>query len=61
MQSDSKTVTDKLFNHIGRPVERKEDLRLITGKGRFTDDFNLPGQTYMAVVRSPYPHAALSR
>jgi carbon-monoxide dehydrogenase large subunit len=34
-------------------------LRLITGKGRFSDDINLPGQAYMAIVRSPHAHARL--
>lgn len=52
-------VGDKLFRHIGRPVERKEDLRLVTGKGRFSDDFALPGQTYAAMVRSPHAHARI--
>src|SRR5262245_16251615 len=45
---------------IGEPVRRKEDLRLITGKGRFSDDVNLPGQAYMAVVRSTHAHARLA-
>jgi len=44
---------------VGKPLKRKEDERLITGKGRFTDDFNLEGQTYAALVRSPYPHARI--
>jgi aerobic carbon-monoxide dehydrogenase large subunit len=44
---------------IGKPVRRHEDARLLTGKGRFTDDFSLDGQTYAAVVRSPHPHARL--
>ena len=44
------------FNAIGHPVRRKEDARLLTGKGRFSDDFNIDGQVYMAVVRSPRPH-----
>lgn len=52
-------IDEKLFRHIGQPVERKEDLRLLTGKGRFSDDFSLPGQTYAAVVRSPHPHARI--
>ncbi|MDP0926620.1 xanthine dehydrogenase family protein molybdopterin-binding subunit [Paracoccus onubensis] len=56
-----KLVTDALFRHIGKPVPRKEDERLITGKGRFTDDFNLPGQVYAAMVRSPHPHAVIGR
>ena len=44
---------------IGQPVRRKEDQRLLTGKGRFTDDFSIAGQTYAAIVRSPYPHARI--
>ena len=46
---------------IGRPLPRKEDLRLLTGAGRFSDDFNMPGQAYAAMVRSPYPHARILR
>jgi carbon-monoxide dehydrogenase large subunit len=44
---------------IGQPVRRKEDERLLTGQGRFTDDFALPGQAHAAIVRSPHPHAAI--
>ncbi len=46
---------------IGQPMRRKEDLRLLTGAGRFTDDFNLKAQAYAAMVRSPYPHAKILR
>jgi len=44
---------------IGQPVRRKEDQRLLTGQGRFTDDFNMVGQAYAVMVRSPYPHARI--
>jgi carbon-monoxide dehydrogenase large subunit len=44
---------------VGQPVRRKEDLRLITGRGRFSDDFRLEGQTWAAMVRSPHPHARI--
>ena len=44
---------------IGQPVRRKEDQRLLTGNGRFTDDFSLAGQAYAVIVRSPYPHARI--
>ena len=44
---------------IGRPVRRKEDLRLLSGRGQFSDDVNLPGQAYAHIIRSPYPHARL--
>ena len=49
------------FNAIGQPLRRKEDQRLLTGKGRFTDDFSLDGQAYAAMVRSPHPHARIKR
>ena len=42
---------------IGRKVLRKEDRRLLTGAGRFGDDFALAGQAYAVMLRSPYPHA----
>jgi carbon-monoxide dehydrogenase large subunit len=44
---------------IGQPVRRREDRRLITGAGRFTDDINLDGQAYGHVVRSHHAHARL--
>jgi aerobic carbon-monoxide dehydrogenase large subunit len=49
------------FAAIGQPLRRKEDLRLVTGAGRFSDDFNLDGQAYAAMVRSPHPHARILR
>jgi len=42
---------------IGQPVRRKEDVRLLTGKGQYTDDVNFDGQTWAAFVRSPRAHA----
>ncbi|MGB7832921.1 MAG: hypothetical protein WBL84_11980, partial [Xanthobacteraceae bacterium] len=47
------------FATIGQPMRRKEDLRLVTGQGRFSDDVNLDGQVFAAFVRSPYPHARI--
>lgn len=46
-------------NFIGQPVPRKEDYRLLTGAGRFTDDSHVPGELYGVVVRSPHAHAVL--
>jgi carbon-monoxide dehydrogenase large subunit len=42
---------------IGRSVRRVEDPVLITGKGCYVDDIQLPGVLHMAFLRSPYPHA----
>ena len=52
--SDAPTSTG-----IGQPVRRKEDLRLLTGRGRYSDDLNLPGQAYAAMLRSPHAHARI--
>jgi carbon-monoxide dehydrogenase large subunit len=58
---DDKTRPDETgYRFIGKPLPRKEDARLITGKGRFTDDFNLDGQAFAVMVRSPHPHARIA-
>ena len=44
---------------IGRRVRRKEDHRLLTGRGRFTDDLVEPGTARAVMVRSPHPHARI--
>jgi len=42
---------------IGASVKRREDLRLLTGRGRYAEDVSAPGQAYAAFVRSPHAHA----
>src|ERR1700730_14076908 len=42
---------------IGQALPRKEDARLLTGGGRYSDDIDLPGQAYATFVRSPHAHA----
>ncbi len=44
---------------IGKPVQRKEDLRLLTGKGHYVTDQRLPGMAFAAMVRSPHAHARI--
>jgi carbon-monoxide dehydrogenase large subunit len=41
----------------GQSVKRVEDVRLLTGKGNFTDDLQRPGMVYCVTLRSPYAHA----
>jgi carbon-monoxide dehydrogenase large subunit len=45
---------------IGRPLPRFEDLRLVRGQGRYTDDVSVEGQTFAVFVRSPHAHANIS-
>ena len=61
MNEQIKIPEGTAFNAIGQPLRRKEDQRLLTGQGRFTDDFGLDGQTYAAMVRSPHAHARIVR
>ena len=37
---------------IGASVKRREDVRFLTGRGRYTDDLNRHGQTYVHFLRS---------
>jgi aerobic carbon-monoxide dehydrogenase large subunit len=46
---------------IGRALLRREDQPLLTGKGQYAGDLNLPRMLHVAVVRSVYPHARLSK
>ncbi|MDB5897027.1 MAG: xanthine dehydrogenase family protein molybdopterin-binding subunit [Ramlibacter sp.] len=45
---------------IGQRLARHEDQRLITGRGQYTDDLDLPGQAWAAFVRSPHAHARIA-
>src|SRR5262247_2532898 len=44
---------------IGAAVRRKEDIRFVTGKGHYTDDFHRPGEAYAWFIRSPHAHARI--
>ena len=44
---------------IGQPVSRKEDPTLLRGRGRYSDDLNLPGQAYAVMVRSRFAHGVI--
>ncbi len=45
----------------GQSLRRLEDARFLTGRGRFIEDIDYPGQTWMQVVRSPHAHAGILR
>src|SRR5579875_651996 len=44
---------------IGQSVPRREDARLLTGRGRFTADVHRPGQLYAVMLRSPHAYARI--
>ena len=47
--------------YVGQKVLRKEDPRLLTGKGAYVDDVHLPHTAHMALLRSPHAHARILR
>ena len=46
---------------IGQSVRRREDPRLLTGRGRYYDDLKLADQLHASIVRSPHAHADIGR
>src|SRR5437667_6087368 len=46
---------------FGARVRRREDARLVTGRGRYVADVALPGLLHIAVHRSPHAHARIVR
>ena len=44
---------------IGLSLKRREDRRLLTGRGRYVDDVRLPDLLHAAIVRSPHAHARI--
>ena len=44
---------------IGAKIHRREDPRLVSGEGRYVDDFTRPGTVSLALVRSPHAHARI--
>lgn len=45
---------------IGASTKRREDLRFLTGNGRYTDDINLRGQLYVHFLRSQVAHGRIN-
>jgi aerobic carbon-monoxide dehydrogenase large subunit len=48
------------MSSVGQSMRRKEDPRMITGRGRYTEDISLPGMLHAVIVRSPEAHAAIT-
>ncbi|HMJ29307.1 MAG TPA: hypothetical protein VK512_11375, partial [Xanthobacteraceae bacterium] len=57
--SDGVSANPQRGPFIGRPMPRFEDLRLVRGAGRYTDDVAVPEQTAAVFVRAPHAHASI--
>lgn len=47
-------------NWVGKPLPRKEEGRLLRGRGKFADDIKLREMLYLRFVRSPFAHARIT-
>lgn len=54
------TAIDPNLPFRGQSLRRFEDERFLTGRGRYIEDIDLPGQLWMHVVRSPHAHATIN-
>ena len=48
-------------SYIGTSLLRREDLRLVRGRGEFVGDISLPGMLHAAILRSAFPHGKITR
>ncbi len=53
-------MSAETFRHIGAPHPRKEDARLLTGRGRYIDDIDFPHALHACFIRSPHAHARIN-
>ena len=52
-------MKDNNRNWVGKPLPRKEEGRLLRGRGKFADDIKIREMLYLRFVRSPYAHARI--
>src|SRR5258708_38174135 len=55
------TDAPRTNTYVGQPLRRREDIKFITGKGRYVDDIGLAGTLHVAFLRSPHAHAQIMR
>ena len=50
-----------MAKYVGASMKRREDPRFIQGKGSYVANVTLPGMAYLALKRSPYGHAKITK
>jgi aerobic carbon-monoxide dehydrogenase large subunit len=56
MMSDAAQPTP----NVGQSLRGREDMKFLTGEGRYADDIKLPGTLYLAILRSHHAHARMT-
>jgi carbon-monoxide dehydrogenase large subunit len=59
--SDATLHENRIKPLIGAPVERREDDRFLTGRGRYVDDVHIEGMVHAAIYRSAKPHSRIHK
>ena len=59
MAEGNGSTGDGRTRYFGRPLERREDNRLVTGRQQYVDDVVVPGALEAALVRTPFAHARI--
>jgi carbon-monoxide dehydrogenase large subunit len=60
LKTDASRMNNVLnISFVGRSISRREDKRLLTGRGQFIADLKLPQMLHAAFVRSPLAHARI--
>src|SRR5258708_6547933 len=60
-KNETATTPSSPAKWVGQPIRRKEEDRLVRGKGIFVDDQKLTGMLHIRFVRSSYGHAKIAR
>ncbi|MEA3098692.1 MAG: aerobic carbon-monoxide dehydrogenase large subunit, partial [Caballeronia mineralivorans] len=55
----TEVVDHRATRFIGQAITRREDKRLMSGRGKYTSDFRFDGMAYAVFVRSPFAHATI--
>ena len=54
------TDTAQSTPYVGQSLRRREDIKFVTGNGRYVDDIKFPGVLYVEILRSPHAHALIT-
>jgi carbon-monoxide dehydrogenase large subunit len=54
------TDAPSILPYVGQSLRRREDIKFITGNGRYVDDIKLSGMLHLAILRSPHAHALIT-
>ena len=61
MAINGRKLKQPSYSYVGKPAPKIEGEKKVTGQALYTADYVLPGTLWGKVLRSPYPHARITR